>query len=166
MFFSLSHELFVFLHSIFAGVLISIVFDIFRMIRKKVSIGVFLSSAQDIVFWIIATIIMFFVIYHTNNGAIRFYQFLGALFGSFLYFLSASRFVSLFLCRFIDVFCRISEFFLKILLTPLKFMYKLLCVVMYFAIFPAFRVLKKIFKNLFFSLRKNFKALKFIKNKK
>ena len=79
--FSVSHELFVLLQSALAGVLIAFVFDIFRIVRNKVTTGVFLSSVQDVLFWILATLIMFFFIYFANKGALRFYQFMGAILG-------------------------------------------------------------------------------------
>lgn len=164
--FSVSHELFVLLYSSLAGVLIALIFDIFRIIRKKVSTGMFLSAAQDILFWIVATLIMFFVIYFANKGTLRLYQFVGAFSGAFLYFLLLSRWITLFLCRFIDIFCKILEFFLKILLTPLKITYKLLCVSLSFSVLPIVKLLKKIIKKLIYKLRKNFRAFKFLKNKK
>jgi len=164
--FSVSHELFVLLYSSLAGVLISLIFDIFRIIRKKVSTGMFLSAAQDILFWIVATMIMFFVIYFVNKGLLRLYQFMGAFLGGLLYFLLFSKWLSLLLCRFIDVFCKIFEFFLKILLTPLKITYKLICVLLSFAVLPIVRLLKKIIKRLTYTLRKNFRTFKFLKHKK
>ena len=164
--FSVSHELYVLLQSALAGILISFIFDIFRIVRKKVSAGMFLSAAQDILFWILATVIMFFFIYFANKGAIRFYQFLGAFLGSMLYFLLFSRCIFVFLCHFIDIFCKIFEFFLKILLTPLKITYKLLCVLFSFTVLPIAHTIKKILKKIFYQMQTNIRAVKFLKNKK
>lgn len=164
--FSVSHELYVLFQSALAGILIAFVFDIFRIIRKKVTTGVILSAAQDILFWILATVIMFFFIYFANKGALRFYQFLGAFLGSLLYFLLLSKWIFVFLCHFIDIFCKIFEFFLKILLTPLKITYKLICVSFSFTILPIARVFKKILKRIFYETQKNIRAVKFLKNKK
>jgi len=164
--FSISKEVFILLSSSLSGALISVIFDLFKLLRKKAHTGTILSAIHDIVFWIIATAIMFFTVFYVSNGRLRWYQFLGAISGSLLYFLILSRPLSFFLERFFDIFFKFFEFFLKILLTPLKITYKLLCVSLSFAVLPIVKLLKKIIKKLTYKLRKNFRAFKFLKNKK
>jgi len=159
--FSISKEVFILLSSSLSGALISVIFDLFKLLRKKAHTGTILSAIHDIVFWIIATAIMFFTVFYVSNGRLRWYQFLGAISGSLLYFLILSRPLSFFLERFFDIFFKFFEFFLKILLTPLKITYNILDVSLSFLISPIVRILKKLIKKIIFSIRKNMKTIKF-----
>ena len=163
---SVSHELTVLLFSVLSGIIISLIFDILKIIRKKTYAGVFISALSDIIFWLFATLIMFFAIYYINRGRLRFYQLAGALAGAVFYFSLLSEWISAFLCHFIDIFCRIFEFFLKILLTPLKITYKLLCVSLFFITKPVIRISKILVCKSRYVIKKNIKTFKLLRNGK
>ncbi len=151
--FSISKEVSVFLASIAAGVLICIVYDLFRVIRLRAKTSAILTDVQDILFWVVATVVMFFVIFHVNNGAVRWYQFFGAVLGAVVYLLTASRFVLRGIGLLIDFFTKIFVFFLKILLTPLLFTYNIIhkCIVVIFV--PIYRLLRRLYKKLFCKIK-------------
>lgn len=163
---SVSHELTVLLFSALSGSIISLIFDMLKIIRKKSSAGIFISALSDVLFWLFATIIMFFAIYFINRGKLRFYQFAGAIIGAILYFSLLSEWISAFLRHFIDIFCRIFEFFFKILLTPLKISYKLLCVSLSFVAKPVIRLLRNLACKVKHIIKKNIKTFKFYKKEK
>ena len=124
--FSISKEALVFLSSSAGGALIFFVYDLFRLLRKKVDVGGVLVHIQDGVFWLIAFSIMFFVVFHVNNGTVRFYELLGAGLGALIYGFALSSFVLKILGWLLTIFTKIFRFFLKILLTPLYFAYNIL----------------------------------------
>lgn len=124
--FSVTKEAFVFLCSALSGAVIFFVYDLFRLTRKKSGADRLFVHIQDGMFWLIAFFIMFFVVLFVNNGILRFYEILGAALGALLYGFTLSGWVSSLLEKMIDIFSRILKFFLKILLTPLYFMYNIL----------------------------------------
>ncbi len=124
--FSVSKEAFVFLCSALSGVVIFFVYDLFRLLRKKSGAGTFFVHIQDGMFWLIAFLIMFFVVFFVNNGILRMYEILGASLGALIYGFALSGWVLKLLEKMVDLFSRIFKFFLKILLTPLYFAYNIL----------------------------------------
>ena len=75
---SISGQVIVFLWTTVCGMVIAFVYDIFRIIRKAVKTGSLVISVQDLLFWLIACIIMFVSIYYSNDGELRGFLFLGA----------------------------------------------------------------------------------------
>lgn len=124
--FSISKEALVFLSSSAGGALIFFVYDLFRVLRKKVDTAGFLVHIQDGLFWLIAFAIMFFVVFHVNNGTVRFYELLGAGLGATIYGFALSSSVLKILNWLLVIFSKIFRIFLKILLTPLYFAYNIL----------------------------------------
>jgi len=159
--YSISHEVFILFCSVLSGIIISIIYDLFRLIRKNSESGFILICIQDILFWFIATFIMFYTVFDTNNGKLRWYHFLGGICGAILYFSCLSRPVIYLLHRFIRIFFKFFELFFKILLTPLKFMYNILYVCLCFIISPVVclvrmsgRKIRYLIHNTAFRLRK------------
>ncbi|MBQ9914783.1 MAG: spore cortex biosynthesis protein YabQ, partial [Clostridia bacterium] len=66
--FDLTREAFVFLCSCACGAGIFLLYDLFRSIRKSAGGGTALTDLQDCLFWVLAFVVMFFVIFYINNG--------------------------------------------------------------------------------------------------
>ena len=81
----MQNQAYIFLIFILDGLLIGIIFDIFRIIRKTFKTSDTLTYIQDIIFWIISGILLLFSIFKFNNGEIRAYIFIGIAFGVFIY---------------------------------------------------------------------------------
>ncbi|MBR2499450.1 MAG: spore cortex biosynthesis protein YabQ [Clostridia bacterium] len=158
--FSIANEVYILCFSVLTGMLISFLYDLFRTIRIEAKTGMFLSGIHDVLFWALATLIMFFLVFFTNDGRLRWYHIFGASLGSILYFLTMSKAIIFFVRQFIGIFLKIFELFLKILLTPLKFTYNILYGCLSFIISPVLRVFKRLAKKLYYSLLKNKKAFK------
>ena len=164
--FSISNEVFILLYSFMAGIIISFIYDLFRILRKNVHVGILFSNIHDIIFWFLATAVMFFVVFYANNGRLRWYQFLGAFSGSAVYFLTLSKPLIYVLCHTINIFFKIFDFFLKILLTPLKFMYNIICVFLSFIISPFVRLFRTFLRKTNYNVRKGFKTVRLALTKK
>ena len=119
---NLPNESTIFLIFIVVGIIISMIFDLFRAIRKVYRTGTLATDVQDIIFWMISGLIMIYSVFVFNYGQIRGYVLLGIGLGSFVYFLTISKF-------FVIIFTKLINFvaFLigTILLKPIKIVVKL-----------------------------------------
>lgn len=73
------------------GLIISIIFDFFRAIRKNFKSSDFVTLIEDIVFLGITSFLIIFSIIKINGGEVRFYIFLAIFFGILLYSLTISN---------------------------------------------------------------------------
>lgn len=107
------NQLFCLLIFILTGLVIGILFDIFRILRKSFKTTDFITYLEDIIFWILTGCIMLFSIFIFNNGEIRSYVFIGIAIGIISYMLIISRF-------FVKISVSIIKFIKKILSYPIK----------------------------------------------
>lgn len=75
----------VFLHSLLCGFGIWFLYDLLLMLRKVFRHGAVLIGVEDILFWLIAAVIIFSMLYSYNYGSLRGYVFLGILLGVLLH---------------------------------------------------------------------------------
>ena len=112
------------------GIIIGLLFDIFRILRKSFKTSDIITSLQDIMFWILTGLILIYSIFTFSNGEIRFYMFLGIFLGCLIYMLMFSKY-------FINVN-------VKIMLVAKKIITKISSII-YFPIKIFLKLLKKIF---------------------
>lgn len=131
------------------GVLIGIIFDIFRILRKTIKTSDFVTYIEDFLFWIITSSILFYSIFTYNNGELRFFMFLAVILGFVLYL------------------CTISSYLIKInvkIINVIKRIFLKLFEIIYKPLIKTFKILKKIiFKPILFviiNIRKNMKNIK------
>lgn len=74
-------ELTVFLQAALAGNLVYLAYCVIRVFRRIVRHNLFWVSMEDALFWIATGIYLFWEIYQTSNGTIRWYFILGVLIG-------------------------------------------------------------------------------------
>ncbi|NJD01056.1 MAG: spore cortex biosynthesis protein YabQ [Ruminiclostridium sp.] len=101
---SVSSQAYVFLCSVAGGVVIALVYDIFRIMRKVIKTGSLFTYVEDLLFWILVAVVMFATVYYSNEGELRSYIFLGTLLGVVLYALLLSKAImnsSLFIIRIV-----------------------------------------------------------------
>lgn len=155
---SITDEIVIFLYSCLSGILIMFFYDVLSVAKRKKSAGVFIVNICDGIFIVVSSAIMMFIIFSTSRGIVRGFEFLGAASGAVLYKFTISRFILLALTHFVRIISSFFNFFLKILLTPIKFMYKMInkCIVVLF--YPVMRLLKKIKMHFSFKIRSFFKT--------
>ena len=100
------YNLFIF---IICGIIISFAFDVFRIFRKSFKTPDFITYIEDILFWVLTSIFLLFMIFKFNNGEIRGFIFLGIAIGSIIYLLTLSK-------PFIKYSVRVILFFKKIMI--------------------------------------------------
>lgn len=75
------------------GVGLGTLFDFFRAIRKTFKTPDFVTYIEDILYWILAGIIVLYNIWFFNDGEIRNFMVLGILMGAIIYTLALSQIV-------------------------------------------------------------------------
>ncbi len=103
---SVSSQAYVFLCTVIGGMAIALVYDFFRILRRALKTGGFVTYVQDLLYWIIAAVIMFLTFYYSNDGELRVYLFIGAFIGVVLYALLLSKIImdsSLFIIKIIKL---------------------------------------------------------------
>ena len=101
------------------GIIIGVLFDIFRILRKSFKTKDIVTYMEDILFWILTGIIILFSMYKFSNGELRFFMIIGIIMGTLMYMITFSRYV-----------IKISVFIIKIIKTiivyPVKVVEKIL----------------------------------------
>ena len=108
------------------GIIIGILFDIFRILRRSFKTTDIITYVQDILFWILTGFILLYSIFTFSNGEIRFYMFLGVFLGCLIYMLMFSKY---FIKVNVKIVIAIKEIIMKlisILLLPIKIVINLL----------------------------------------
>lgn len=98
------------LYSLILGVIITFVYDVFRIIRRVIPHNSFFVSLEDIVFWIFCALSVFYLMHQQNDGMLRWFAILGAAVGMFLY----KKTISPFFVKFTSwILSKIFGFFAK-----------------------------------------------------
>ena len=66
------------------GILIGLLFDIFRILRKSFRTSDIITYCEDLLFWILTGFLLLYSIFTFSNGEVRLYMFL-AVFCSILW---------------------------------------------------------------------------------
>ena len=85
------NQAYLFLVFSLTGIIIGIIYDIFRVLRKSFKTSDIITYFEDILFWIITGILILYNIWFFNNGEIRIFMFLGILIGILIYILILSN---------------------------------------------------------------------------
>ena len=107
------NQAYLFLVFSFTGVIIGLLFDFFRVLRKSFKTADIITYIEDILFWILTGVLILFNIWYFNNGEIRIFIFLGIIMGVIIYMLTLSNIV-------LKVISFIFDKIIKILQLPLK----------------------------------------------
>lgn len=78
-------ELTFFTHSVLMGVVITFAYDWIRVLRRLFKHGTVLISVEDLLFWFVCGIGVFYMLYKENDGTLRWFAVLGATIGMFFY---------------------------------------------------------------------------------
>lgn len=89
-------EVVFFLHSILMGLVITFAYDWILVFRKLFTHGGLLMSVEDLIYWFVCGISVFYVLYRENNGVLRWFAVVGAALGMLFYkWIIKSRFVDI-----------------------------------------------------------------------
>ena len=149
-----------FIYFIITGMILGIIFDIFRILRKSFKTSDIVTNIEDIIFGLITGGILLTSIFLFNNGELRLYLFLGIAFGIFLYMLLISKYFININVTIINFIKKIITLITKPFIILLKFIKKLFFKPISFICINLKLLFKKIFKNFKKSTKINKKAVK------
>lgn len=125
---SVANQAYIFLWSVIGGMLIAFIYDAFRIKRKAVRTRSIIIYIEDLLYWIIVAVVMFFILFYSNEGEIRGYIFIGAVLGVILYILLLSKIIIGSAMFVIKIIYKILSTVWKILTYPFKLIYRILSV--------------------------------------
>lgn len=79
------HEAHACWRSLAVGIVLMMIYDIFRLFRLLVKHSVWLIGVEDVIYWVFASFTVFGLFYLENDGALRFYMIGAVIFGMILY---------------------------------------------------------------------------------
>lgn len=122
----ITNQAYLFLIFTLNGIIIGILFDVFRILRRTFKTNDIITYLQDLIFWILAGISVLYFIFEFNNGELRMYIFIAIILGLILYMLTFSAYIikiNVAILKFLKTI--IIKLFTLILL-PFKYLYKLI----------------------------------------
>ena len=117
----MQNQVYVFTVFILNGILIGILFDCFRILRKSFKTPDKITYVEDILFAVLAGLFALFSIMKFNNGEIRLYLFLGITLGLIFYLLTFS---SIFIKTSVTIILFIKKTLYVIIIKPIIYLIK------------------------------------------
>lgn len=107
------NQAFLFLVFTLTGVIIGVLFDIFRILRRTIKTSNIITYIEDVLFWILTGLLILYNIWYFNNGEIRIFMFLGIIIGVLIYMSTISSIL-------IKIFTKLLQTVIKVLELPFK----------------------------------------------
>ena len=152
------------------GLLIALLFDFFRILRKTIKTADFITYIEDALFWILTGFIILYSIFTYNNGEIRLFMFLAIILGILIYLVFISNILLNISLSFIEVVKKILITIFNIIKIPfyfsIKLVKKLFLSPILFIIINIRNYFTKFLKNFSNTLKKVKISNKFVKNTK
>lgn len=79
------HEAHACWRSLAVGIVLMMIYDIFRLFRLLVRHSAWMIGVEDVIYWVFASFTVFGLFYLENDGALRFYMIGAVIFGMILY---------------------------------------------------------------------------------
>lgn len=119
-----------------SGIGMGVLFDGYRVVTNELRLPRWWLPVLDMMYWMATVVIVFRVLYASNNGEVRAYVFLGLLIGVVSYYLLLSGLVIRIVTWLIDAVRAVIRFTLKtldiLILKPLLLLYRLVKVILGF----------------------------------
>ena len=131
------------------GIIISIIFDIFRILRKTFKTIDIITYIEDTLFWLSSGLIILISIFLFNNGELRLYLFIGIIIGILFYMILFSKYFIKFNIFIINILRRFISKILQIISKPIIFIYNIIRKFLFRPISFIFINFRKIFRKLF-----------------
>ena len=135
---------------IIVGIIISLIFDAFRILRKAIKTTDIITYFEDVLFWIITMFIILISIFIFNNGELRLYIFIGMIVGIMFYLMFISKYIIKFGISFLKILNRIINIAFKPFLFMIKILKKIFLKQVSFIFINFRKILSKIKKILIF----------------
>ena len=115
-------QVYIFLFTLFGGLIIGTLYDTIDILLTKKSSKFKGRGKTDILFWMLAIIIILSILFYANDGVIRFYTLLGFALGWLVYFWLLSKYIQKLIRFLIFSLSAIIRLIINIFLLPLKWL--------------------------------------------
>lgn len=139
------------LYCFLTGIAITIVYDFLRIGRCVIKHPYALVAFEDVIFWIFVSVVLFLLLYHMNNGTVRWFAVFGLFAGMLFYKKIFGDFFVIFMSTFLG---RILHLVVKLIKPPLKLVKT--------AFFKGFRALRRMVVRLKNKLTGNIKEVRIV----
>lgn len=112
--------------SVFAGLAVGILFDLYRTINYILKPSKVFTHFMDLLFWIITGCVVFAILLRAYFADIRAYTFIGMGIGIFIYFKLFSEYVLIFFRFVFRMIGKMLRIIVVIVITPFKILYCIL----------------------------------------
>lgn len=114
----------VFLLFFIIGLIIGLIFDFFKVLRKAFKTSDLVTFIEDLLFLFMSGSLIVFGIIKLNSGEVRFYLFLGMFFGILIYSLTISKLYVIILYEFVRICKKIVMFIIQMFKNIFTFIFK------------------------------------------
>lgn len=122
----ITNQAYLFLIFILNGIIIGLLFDFFRILRKTIKTKDIITYLEDFIFWILTGTTILYSVFTFNNGEIRLYMFIAILIGIITYMLFVSRYFIDINVTIINTVKNIIIKIVQIISIPFTFIFKTL----------------------------------------
>lgn len=117
---SLQSQLYIFLATLIGGLVIGLAYDFYRLFRYYFKPKRVKTFIQDLLFWILLSLVIVLFINKVNEGEFRGFLFLGFTLGIILYSRLLSKYVIKFISQVIDLIIEKVVGVINLILKPFK----------------------------------------------
>ncbi|PAB57632.1 spore cortex biosynthesis protein YabQ [Anaeromicrobium sediminis] len=117
-----SEQTYVFLVTLYGGIIIGFIYDLYRIFRLIFSPKKIATMVEDFIFWILISIIATLVLVFGNEGQIRFYTIAGFLVGALSYNLLLSKIIITCIVKFL---IKLKKIIIKLVVNPIKKLFQI-----------------------------------------
>lgn len=149
-----------------SGIVIGILFDIFRILRKSFKTPDIITYIEDICFWLLTGSILLYLLFKTNDGEIRLYNIIGIITGNLLYMIYISKYFIKINVKILLSLKKICIKIFNIIFLPIKISFKFLKKILKPISFLVINIKKSTFNILSLNKNNEEKIVKSHKNKK
>lgn len=118
------------------GCMLGGMLDTYRVVSGEIRLKRWLVPVFDIVYWLLAMVLVFRVLYWSNLGEVRVFVFLGMLVGVAVYYTLLSRFIIVFVRKLIQIIRACASYavrlFRALIIVPIKFAFRSVTAVLMF----------------------------------
>ncbi len=111
------------------GIIIGLIFDFFRILRRSIKTPDLITYLEDIILSLIIGIILILSIVIFNNGELRLYIFLGLIVGLLLYLVTVSKYIIRLNTSILSIFITLIKKVFKILSFPFILIIKMINII-------------------------------------
>ena len=117
---SMPGQAWLFVATVGTGAAAGVFYDCFRVLRQAWRHPRWLVHIEDFLFWLVATVLIFYYLLHRNAGEIRPFMMLGMALGAVLYFATVSRWVVKVTVTVVKFVENVIRAVVRIILLPLR----------------------------------------------